>query len=204
MSAMSATAAVAPNVQVRSIFPPHLSGRRPGNPKYESGFNISYAIVRIAEGAARHACVEVPHLRRSVSADTHLLPTSSVLSLFLTSSQVRLGARAGKAVKARRSAVVLRAVSEPEPTTEEPAAEPSASPAASADADAPKKDKPAFKPKRKFVKKTVTVQDADISIGNEYTGKVVRAFTRRRRRRATRTAPRFQSVPSSFFSFRGF
>jgi hypothetical protein len=200
MSAMSATAAVAPNVQVRSIFPPHLSGRRPGNPKYESGFNISYAIVRIAEGgAARHACVEVPHLRRSVSADTYLLPTSSVLSLFLASSQVRLGARAGKAVKARRSAVVLRAVSEPEPTTEEPAAEPSASPAASADADAPKKEKPAFKPKRKFVKKTVTVQDADISIGNEYTGKVVRAFTRRRRRRATRTAPRFQRSRALFF-----
>ena len=33
-------------------------------------------------------------------------------------------------------------------------------------------DKP--KPKRKFVKKNVTVQDADIAVGNEYKGKVVR------------------------------
>ena len=71
--------------------------------------------------------------------------------------QARFGAAKGRtAVKARRT-VVVAAVTEP----------------VTADAS----DKP--KPKRKFVKKNVTVQEADITVGAEFKGKVVRLASRR-------------------------
>ena len=71
--------------------------------------------------------------------------------------QARFGAAKGRtAVKARRTVVVAAAT---EPVT--------------ADAS----DKP--KPKRKFVKKNVTVQEADITVGAEFKGKVVRLASRR-------------------------
>ena len=67
--------------------------------------------------------------------------------------QTRFGSAKSQKVVARR-AVVARAVAEAEAKPE--------------------------KPKRKFVKKNVTVQDADIAVGNKYEGKVVRhpSFTR--------------------------
>ena len=63
--------------------------------------------------------------------------------------QATFGAKSGKFVKARRSVVAMAVT---EPTVEEK------------------------KPKRKFVKKNVTVQDADIVIGASFPGKVVRNF----------------------------
>lgn len=68
--------------------------------------------------------------------------------------QAKFGAKSNT-VKARR-AVVVAAVTEPEAIV----------------ADKPKKDKSEFK--KKFVKKNVTVQDADIVIGASFPGKVVR------------------------------
>jgi hypothetical protein len=51
--------------------------------------------------------------------------------------------------------------------------EDAAAPAEAAAAPAPEvREKRVFK--KKFVKKTVTVQDADIKVGNGYTGRVVR------------------------------
>ena len=77
-----------------------------------------------------------------------LFPSSPLRALHL---QARAGVRSGKAVKAPRN-VVVAAVTEPE----------------TANPEAPKP-----KPKRKFVKKNITVQDADIAVGNEYKGVVV-------------------------------
>ena len=102
-----------------------------------------------------------------------LFPSSPLRALHL---QARAGVRSGKAVKAPRN-VVVAAVTEPETAT-------------------PEAPKP--KPKRKFVKKNITVQDADIAVGNEYKGVVVsdddamrkRATPREHRpRRETTTRP---------------
>lgn len=103
-----------------------------------------------------------PGIRRGTRfASLSLTPNPPLARFNLPPSQARFGARSDKVVKARR-AVVLNAVTEPETT---------------AGADAPK---PKPKPKRKFVKKNITVQDADIAIGNEYPGKVVRGQPRAR------------------------
>lgn len=103
--------------------------------------------------------------------------------------QTRFGSAKSQKVVARR-AVVARAVAEAEAKPE--------------------------KPKRKFVKKNVTVQDADIAVGNKYEGKVVRhpsetlsslPVPSRRRvkpgKRGSRGAPPVGSGPAPHVSFRG-
>lgn len=103
--------------------------------------------------------------------------------------QTRFGSAKSQKVVARR-AVVARAVAEAEAKPE--------------------------KPKRKFVKKNVTVQDADIAVGNKYEGKVVRhpsetlsspPVPSRRRvkpgKRGSRGASRVGSGPAPHVSFRG-
>ena len=107
-----------------------------------------------------------------------------------TIAQTRFSAKSRKVV-ARRT-VVARAVAETEAETK------------------------AEKPKRKFAKKNVTVQDADIAVGNKYEGKVVRhpsetlssppVSSRRRMKpgkRGSRGAPPVGSGPAPHVSFRG-
>lgn len=169
MSAMSAMAAVAPTVQVRVRAAAHA--RTNG----DSCFALFF-FSRDAEHGASHTLSTAktsgaflanaltsgtnPGIRRGTRfASLSLTPNPPLARFNLPPPQARFGARSDKVVKARR-AVVLNAVTEPETT---------------AGADAPKP-----KPKRKFVKKNITVQDADIAIGNEYPGKVVRGQPRAR------------------------
>jgi len=125
---------------------------------------------------------------------------SQVLTLFYhpDAHQVRFAARSTRsAVKARH--VVVKAVTEPEADTAvaevvaDEAAATTEAPTEAATADAPAAPKPAAAageraPRRKFPKKTITVQDSDIAIGKMFEGKVVRvcrvaASQRRSRRR---------------------